>query len=169
MKLILMTFALFSFVSERALAQKPPARLDSSLVNFFCGEWKGAGAFANGRPISATLSFRLSLDSAWLVSDHADVPPNSYKATSYWGVDAGTGQFVCSVFDNFHGHRSFSSSGWAGDRLVLTTPSFAAGAGTYYEHFVFERQSGTQFRMTYETSRDGIAWQMGDSLLFSKR
>ena len=163
-----MTFALFSFVSERALAQPPPARLDLSMVGFFIGEWKGAGAFANGRAIAATLSFRLSLDSAWLVSDHADVPPNDYKATSYWGVDATTGQFVCSVFDNFHGHRSFSSSGWAAGRLVLTTQSYFAGAGTYYEHFIFERQSDTQFRMTYETSRDGIAWQMGDSLLFTK-
>ena len=163
-----MTFALFSFVSERVSAQPPPARLDASMVRFFCGEWKGAGAFANGRPIAAVLSFRLSLDSAWLVSDHADVPPNDYKASSYWGVDAATGKFVATVFDNFHGHRSFASSGWVGGRLVLMAESFAPGAGTYFEHFIFERQSDTQFRMTYETSRDGIAWQMGDSLLFTK-
>src|ERR1700722_10985269 len=81
MKLILMTFALFSFVNTRTSAQTPPARLDPSMVGFFIGEWKGAGAFANGRPIQAVLSFRLSLDSAWLVSEHADVPPNGYKST----------------------------------------------------------------------------------------
>lgn len=169
MKLIRMTtFALFSFVTAKTSAQAPPTGLDPSLVSFFCGQWRGAGAFANGRPIAAVLSFRLSLDSAWLVSDHADVPPNSYKATSYWGVDAGTGQFVCSIFDNFHGHRSFASSGWADGRLVLTAQSFAPGVGSYLEHFIFERISDSQFRMTYETSRDGIAWQMGDSLLFTK-
>ena len=165
---LLIIFALFSLVTTQGPAQTPPPRLDPSMVSFFSGEWKGEGAFANGRPIAATLSFRLSLDSAWLVSDHADLPPNDYKATSYWGVDATTGQFVCSVFDNFHGHRSFSSSGWSGGRLVLTAPSYFAGAGTYFEHFIFERQSDSQFRMTYETSRDGIAWQMGDSLLFTK-
>jgi hypothetical protein len=194
---LLMVFALFSFVTAPVSAQTPPTRLDPALVSFFTGEWKGEGAFANGRPIAATLSFRLSLDSAWLVSDHADVPPGSYKATSYWGVDAGTGQFVCSIFDNFHGHRSFAmvasaknghqsnesndgpsadrpavdkvaSSGWATGRLVLTTQSNVPGAGTYFEHFIYERQSDTQFRMTYETSRDAITWRMGDSLLFTK-
>jgi hypothetical protein len=165
---LLMIFALFSLVTTRGSAQAPPARLDHSMVSFFSGEWKGEGAFANARPIAATLSFRLSLDSAWLVSDHADLPPNDYKATSYWGVDATTGQFVATVFDNFHGHRNFASSGWAAGRLVLTTESFAPGAGTYFEHFIYERKSDTQFRMTYETSRDGIAWQVGDSLLFTK-
>jgi hypothetical protein len=114
------------------------------------------------------LSFRLSLDSAWLVSDHADLPPNDYKATSYWGVDGSSGQFVAIIFDNFHGHRNFGSSGWAAGRLVLTTQNFAPGAGTYFEHFIYERQSDTQFRMTYENSRDGITWHMGDSLLFTK-
>jgi hypothetical protein len=165
---LIMTFALFSFVTTQTSSQTPVTRLDPLMVGFFIGEWKGAGIFADGRPISAVLSFRLSLDSAWLVSEHADVPPGSYKATSYWGVDAGTGQFVCSIFDNFHGHRSFASSGWAGGRLVLTTQSYTAGAGTYFEHFIYERQSDTQFRMTYETSRDGITWRMGDSLLFTK-
>jgi hypothetical protein len=165
----LMTFALFSLVTAQpSAAQTPPARLDPSMVGFFNGEWKGEGAFANGRAIAAALSFRLSLDSAWLVSDHADQPPNGYKATSYWGVDAATGQFVAIIFDNFHGHRNFASSGWAAGRLVLTAQSFTAGAGTYFEHFIYERQSDTQFRMTYETSRDGITWRMGDALLFTK-
>ncbi len=36
------------------------------------------------------------------------------------------------------------------------------------EHFIYERLSDTQFRMTYETSRDGIAWQMADSLVFTR-
>jgi hypothetical protein len=78
----LMTFALFSLVTAQpSVAQTPPARLDPSMVGFFAGEWKGAGAFANGRAIAASLSFRLSLDSAWLVSDHADQPPAGYKVT----------------------------------------------------------------------------------------
>ena len=165
-----MTIAIFSRIltGGDTLGQKP-AKLDSGMVRFFAGEWKGEGAFANGKAISATLSFRLSLDSAWLVSDHADVPPGSYKATGYWGVDGTSGQFVAIVFDNYHGHRSFASSGWAGGRIVLTTQSFALGAGTYFEHFIYERLSDTSFRMSYETSHDGITWRLGDSLVFSKR
>ncbi|HEV2483196.1 MAG TPA: hypothetical protein VGS79_26200 [Puia sp.] len=145
-----------------------PPKLDTALVRYFVGEWKGAGAFANGRHIEATLTFHLSLDSAWLVSDHADVPPNSYKATAWWGVDATTGGFVAIVFDNFHGHRSFATRGWAGGRMVLTTPSYALGVGTYFEHFVYERLSDSQFRMSYETSADAVTWRLGDSLVFTR-
>lgn len=145
-----------------------PARLDSGLVRFFVGDWKGEGKLANGQAIAAAVSFHLSLDSAWLVSEHADAPPHTYKATSFWGVDASTKQFVAIVLDNFHGHRTFTSSGWGAGRLVLTTSNFMAGVGTYFEHFLFERLSDTQFRMSYETSRDAISWRLGDSLIFSK-
>jgi hypothetical protein len=150
---LLMSFALFSLISTQSVAQTPPPKLDSSLINFFVGDWTGDGHFANGRPIAATLSFHLTLDSAWLVSEHRDRPPGQYKADAYWGPD------VAYVFDNFHGHRSFSSS-WNAGRLVLATA---------YEHFIYEKISPTQFRMTYETSRDGTMWRLGDSLLFSRR
>jgi len=138
------------------------------MVSYFVGEWKGNGTFANGRKIEATLTFRLSLDSAWLVSEHADEAPNSYKATGWWGVDANTGGFVAFAFDNFHGHRSFASRGWAGGRMVLLATSYAPGVGTYFEHFIYERLSDTQFRMSYETSGDAITWRLGDSLVFSR-
>ena len=166
---LLMTLALFSRITTQTLAQTPPPKLDASLIAFFTGEWSGEGKFANGQPIAATLSFHPALDSAWLVSEHRDQPPGQYKANAYWGVDAGTGQFVATIFDNFQGHRSFTSSGWAGGRLVLTASSFMAGAGTYYEHFIYERQSDTQFKMSYETSRDGITWRLGDSLVFTRK
>ena len=150
---LLISFALFALLSAQTHAQTPPPKLDSSLVNFFVGAWSGEGHFSNGKPIAATLSFHLALDSAWLVSEHRDRPPGDYKADSYWGPD------VALVFDNFHGHRSFSSS-WNGTRLVLATA---------YEHFIYEKVSPTQFRMTYEVSRDGTTWYLGDTLLFSRR
>jgi hypothetical protein len=115
------------------------------------------------------LSFHLSLDSAWLVSDHRDVPPMSYKATAWWGVDENTKQFVAIVFDNFHGHRSFASRGWVGGKLILTAQSYAPGVGTYFEHFIYERISESQFKMSYETSADAITWRLGDSLVFSRK
>ena len=111
------TAVLFSHVitSPPAFSQ-PPTRLDSSLTQYFTGDWTGEGHFSNGKPITATVSFHLALDSAWLVGEHQDRPPNQYKANSYWGVDAITGQFVANTFDNFHGHRTFGSSGWTGDQ-----------------------------------------------------
>jgi hypothetical protein len=124
------------------------------------------------------VSFAPSLDSAWLVYEHRDVPPGDYKATSMWGVDGGTGQFVAFTFDNFHGHRQWSSSGWSGGKLVLST---------VFEHFIYERLSATQFKMTYEVSRDDnrakrrlrtrrtkgrgsdeVPWRLGDWLVFTR-
>jgi hypothetical protein len=166
-----MTIALFArvMVGTPGYSQAPaPARLDPDLVAFFTGHWKGEGAFAQGQKIAAEVSFAPSLDSAWLVYEHRDVPPGVYKATSMWGVDGRTGQFVAFTFDNFHGHRQWLSSGWSGGKLVLSTGSYSSPSGTVFEHFIYERLSATQFKMTYEMSLDGIDWRLGDWLVFTR-
>ena len=164
MKKIFLCLSLLATVG--GFGQAPAARLDTGLVRFFCGRWKGEGKFANGRPIAAGVSFRLELDSAWLVCEHRDEKPNVYGATLYWGLDRGTGEFVAEAFDNFGGHRVFGSSGWSGGRLELKRQAEAPGVGKYYERFVYERVGADSFRMRYETSRDGSAWMMGDELVF---
>ena len=161
-----------SAAPSAALLPPPPIRLDGSMVRFFSGDWVGQGSFANGGAISAKVSFRLTLDSSWLVCEHRDDPPGQYAATLYWGVDAGTGQFLAYNFDNFQGHRVFTGNatgkgeGW---RLVLLGQAFAPGIGTYYEHFIYQRLSDTQFKMSYETSMDAISWRLGDSLVFTRK
>ena len=176
-------FAIFSrVVVGAAMAQDPPPmRLDSAMVRFFTGDWVGQGAFANGRSISAKLSFRLTLDSSWLVCEHRDDPPGQYAATLFWGVDRVTGQFLAYAFDNFQGHRVFTGNftgGAAGNgagglhadwHLVLTGQAFAPGVGTYYEHFIYQRLTDTTFKMSYETSMDAITWRLGDSLTFTRK
>ena len=165
-----MTIALFArvMVGTPGYSQAPaPARLDPDLVAFFTGHWKGEGAFAAGQKIAAEVSFAPSLDSAWLVYEHRDVPPGVYKATSMWSVDE-TGQFVAFTFDNFHGHRQWLSRGWSGGKLVLSTGGYSSPGGTVFEHFIYERLSATQFKMTYEISGDGITWQLGDWLVFTR-
>jgi hypothetical protein len=167
MKNALLGFFLLAGVA--VLGQAPAARLDNGLVQFFSGSWKGAGAFANGKKIAASVSFHLALDSTWLVCEHRDNPPNSYAADLYWGVDAATGKFVAYAFDNFHGHREFVSAGWVDGKLELKRPTEAPGAGKYYERFVYQRATEASFRMRYEVSRDGEKWQLGDSLVFTRK
>ena len=185
-----MTIALFArvMVGTPGYGQSTaPAKLDPDLVAFFTGHWKGEGAFAQGNranakvttekgrgeaapttvTIVAEVSFAPSLDSAWLVYEHRDVPPGVYKATSMWSVDE-TGQFVAFTFDNFHGHRQWLSRGWSGGKLVLSTGGYSSPGGTVFEHFIYERLSATQFKMTYEVSGDGITWQVGDWLVFTR-
>jgi hypothetical protein len=180
---LIMTVALFSRVltgsPAHAQAAAPPAHADPAMAAFFTGHWKGEGAFAGGRTIAAEVSFQPTLDSAWLLYEHRDLPPASpaaglrrpqgiYKATSLWGVDPRTGQFIAYTFDNFHGHRQWLSSGWAAGRLVLSTGGYSAPAGTVFEHFIYERLSDNQFKMTYETSRDGVEWRLGDWVIFTR-
>jgi hypothetical protein len=150
----------------RAQGAAPAARLDTGLVHFFVGHWAGKGQFSNGTPIEADVLFRLDLDSSWLVYEHRDRAPNSYRANSMWGVDQ-SGQFVGYTFDNFHGHRQWMSNGWAGGKLILSGVT-GMGAAVLFEHFIYERISPTQFKMTYEGSRDGINWILGDWLVFTK-
>lgn len=153
-----------------ATVAQPSARpkLPDDLLHFFIGNWTGDGQFANGKKISADVSFKLSLDSSWLTYEHIDRLPNRYKALSLWGVDA-TGQFVAYAFDNFRGHRKFASNGWKDGKLVLSTHEYIPQRGVFFQHFIYEKQADQSFKMTYETSNDGINWKLGDYLTFSKK
>jgi len=140
----------------------------SKFPDFFIGSWTGEGEFASGKKINATLTFTLSLDSSWLMVEHTDKAPNRYKATSMWGTDAGTGQFLAYTFDNFHGHRQFTSDGWKNGKLLLTTNEYYAKSGLVFQHFVYEQLSDKSFKMTYEVSKDAITWKLGDYLIFTR-
>ena len=142
-------------------------KLPDDFLNFFIGNWAGNGEFANGKEISATVSFKISLDSCWLMYEHTDKLPNRYKALSMWSVDA-QGQFIAYAFDNFHGHRKFASEGWKDGKLVLTTNEFNPQRGVLFQHFIYEKLTENTFKMVYETSKDGITWKLGDSLTFTK-
>jgi hypothetical protein len=138
------------------------------MVSFFTGQWHGDGAFGNGKKISANVSYRLALDSTWLIETHRDVLPNKYKSISIWGVDPSSGRFVANIFDNSGDHRTFESNGWQAGKLVLSTKEYWPGKGNVFEHFIYERKTGRSFRMTFEVSKDGKNWIMIDTLIFQK-
>jgi hypothetical protein len=152
----------------QAQAPTMPGKLSPDLIQFFVGHWTGSGAFANGKKIEADVSFELTLDSCWIRYEHADKAPNAYKALSMWGVDAQTGQFLAYGFDNFHGHRNFSSNGWINNKLILSISEFWPKVGVVFQHFIYEKLSDASFKMTYEVSGDGINWKLGDSLVFNR-
>ena len=143
-------------------------KLDREFLNFFLGDWSGDGEFANGKKISADAVFKLTLDSSWLSYEHTDKQPNRYKALSMWGVD-GNGQFVAYAFDNFKGHREFVTNGWKDGKLILSTNEFYPMRGIFFQRFIYEKISNQSFKMTYETSSDGIRWNLGDYLTFTKK
>ena len=149
-------------------AQIARKKIAPELTSFFTGKWAGRGEFANGRKISANVSFSLKLDSAWLVYEHEDQLPNHYKAIAYWSTDPASGQFKAYFFDNSHGARKFDSEGWKDGQLVLTNISELPGK-KIYQHFIYKKLSDSSYRMTYETSRDSLSWKMGDYLVFVRQ
>lgn len=152
-----------------AHAQSASLKLPRDLVAFFQGTWHGKGEFANGKPIEAELSFHIALDSSWISYTHDDVAPAIYHAQSMWGIDKTSGEFFAYLFDNFQGHRKFEGNGWEQDKLILTSSSYEPKAGLMFQQFIYEKQSDSSFKMTYEISRDARSWRMVDYLIFNKK
>jgi len=153
---------------------EPPVRLPKDLVDFFCGEWSGAGEFANGKKIEADAAFMPSLDDQWLVYRHADHAPGIYKAQGMWGYEYTSKTFVMILNDNFGGLRLFTSKGWVDGKLIflksdsLSLQKTTTSPATRQERFIFERLTDESFKMTYETSTKGTEWRMSDYLVFKK-
>ena len=146
---------------------KKPVPLPADLTAFFSGDWEGAGEFASGKKIEADASFRAELDNQWLFYRHTDRAPNSYKTFGTWGFDRESGKFVMLASDNSGGARLFISEGWKDGKIVFLKNSLLAPV-TFYERFTFEKQSDKTFKMTYESSRDGQQWRLGDYLIFER-
>jgi hypothetical protein len=169
MKLYLLFLAIAVSAPDTNAQQLKRTPIPADLIQFFQGNWNGEGKFSNGRPISASLKFQLTLDSAWLVCEHIDKAPSTYKANLYWGTDLLNGNFTAYAFDNSHGHRQFSSEGWKENKLILYNEQEIPGRGKFIQHFIYEKQDDTTFKMTYETSKDGKEWRMIDYLVFKKQ
>jgi len=161
--------ALLLFSSYAALSQ--PAKdslqaiklLQEEMIRFFQGKWHGKGQFASGKAIEADIDFKLLLDDKWLQSEHIDMAPNKYRSVSMWGWDKNESKMVAYVFDNFSGHRKFTSEGWVDGKLVLIYQD-----GKLFQRFTYEKQSATAFKMSYEVSNDGKEWRVIDWLLFER-
>jgi hypothetical protein len=148
----------------------PPAitkALDLSMVNFFSGHWKCAGEFSSGKKIEAELSFSPELDGKWLQYRHADIPPNSFKALAMWGIDQNTGNIISLMQDNFGGARLFTSGGWTNKTLQFVSAPLMTPP-TRRERFTFAAQSDATFKMTYEVSKDGVTWRVGDFIVCAR-
>ncbi|HYX30035.1 MAG TPA: hypothetical protein VE863_15950 [Pyrinomonadaceae bacterium] len=145
-----------------------PKQLPAGLEEFFVGEWTGAGELSNGRNIEADVSFAADLDNQWLNYSHNDRAPNKYKARGMWGFERNSGRFVMLLNDNFGGARLFVSDGWLDGRIVFNSEKLLV-LSSVQERFTFARESATTFRMTYEISRDGKTWRIGDYLIFRRK
>lgn len=126
---------------------------------WFAGTWHCAGKFeSNGNPIEAHLRFDWNETALVLVKHHDDQPPNSYHAVELWGA-ARTG-LTAAIVDAYSGTRVFTSAGWTNESLTWTRTMDAKPI----ERFVYVRDSEDRMRLDWATSKDGLAFKLGDTL-----
>jgi len=173
--ILLAGFSLIISAQEKTQTKSvPPAKFKTpnvvplEMAEFFVGEWNGQGEFASGKKIEADVSFTMELDNQRLLYRHADRLPNRYKALGTWGYDNETNKFVMIVQDNFGGSRVFESDGWKNGKIVFLK-DVPATATAYPERFTFETKLPNLFKMTYEASRDGKTWKLGDYINFKRK
>ena len=144
------------------------ARRFSELSRFYEGSWKGAGEFANGRKVEATVSFRRDSICSCLVFRHEDLPPGQWKSTGMWNLAKAERRLFAFYNDAFSGARLFTSDRWTDTKLVLLREMPAAASKTRFERFIFEIQGQNTYKMTWEISPDGKSWKLGDYLVFRR-
>lgn len=143
-------------------------KIDPAITNFFQGSWVGEGQLANGRSVTADASFQLSLDGCWLMYNHTDRLPNRYKAISMWGNEP-SGNLLDYVFDNFQGHRLFTSRGWNPEEVNFVYRDTVVSGDAVFQRFTYKKLSSDSFKMTYDVSKDGNQWRLGDWLIFTRQ
>lgn len=173
--ILLAGFSLIISAQEKAdpksipLAQyEMPKTIPVEMAEFFVGEWEGQGEFSSGKKIEADVSFTMELDNQRLLYRHTDRLPNKYKALGTWGYNRETNKFVMIVQDNFGGSRLFESEGWQNGKIVFLK-NVPVTATAYPERFTFETKAPNLFKMTYEASRDGKNWKLGDYINFKRK
>lgn len=143
--------------------------LPASLGEYFAGRWNGSGTFArNGAPVASSFEFEPRLDGEAMRIRHAEKAPNSFAYDAILTVDSVRGDLVMLMASNNKGGgRLFRSAGWQGDTLVFQSgPELRTGFAL--ERISFHRQGTGSFKATYEMSRDGATWRVGDAQVFVK-
>ena len=146
-------------------APVPPAAATAlEPLSFFAGQWDCAGEFtASQKPIAAHVAAVADLEGAWLSFRWDDKAPGPFHALEMWGFDKTAKRFTNLIFDNFGGVRRFSSPGWEGSSLVWTLEA-AGSPPAAEERFVFERQAGRQFVVSWQVRKPSADWKTGDRL-----
>lgn len=148
-----LALALAPSPGAHAAEQRPLAPL-----KYFVGHWTCAGHFTNGKPVQSHDQVSSELAGHWIRVQHVEDPPSRWRADEWWGYDKVMKHFTVVLFDNFDNTRHYLSSGWVGNVLTLENTAVKG----FIDRFVFERRSGTEYRVVYSYRKDAGAWHVGD-------
>lgn len=145
-------------------------RFPAELLEYFKGEWSGAGKFvASGKDVVSDFSFVADVENQTLIVHEKEHAPNTYHFIALWSIDSANGNLVM-LFANDSGAELFRSESatWQKDKIVFqSAPELKAAFA--FERFTFEWKSDNTFLATYEMSRDGKTWRTGDTQMFTRK
>jgi hypothetical protein len=134
----------------------------TQLSSVFHGAFNCSGHFANGKPIRSSESFAMALDGHWLVEEHSDAAPFTYRAHALWGVRAEPHALTLTIYDNFGGQRQFVSAGWH-ESVLTFEPAPPPDRNQREERFLY-RTTAVGYSVEYQVRDPGGSWKMGDIL-----
>lgn len=150
----------------------PDKSFPTELVDYFKGEWSGAGKFTySGKDVASDLSFASGLDNECLIVHQKERAPNTYEFIALWSFEPVTGNLVMLMTSGRNsGAQIFRtpSRAWQDGKIVFQSSTEMTG-GSSLERFTFERKSDASFAVTYEMSRDGKTWHTGDTQVFTRK
>ena len=116
---------------------RPAPEMDQLKV--MAGEWScdgtmPAGAMGPGSPpqkIKSTMKMKKSMDGFWYTMDYEEKKskdhPVAIKAHGPMGYDPALKKFIMFGVDNMGGYITETSSGWEGDKMVMTGDGMMMG------------------------------------------
>jgi hypothetical protein len=134
------------------------------LFTALAGSWSCSGAFADGRPLAADVTFTPQAEGRSLLYRHRDRAPNSFVQDALWGPDEKNHAILSLAFAGDAKHlvpELFVANSWTATSIVfeakpLTSPPFAPNRFTY-------KVEGETFRMVWEVQRQS-GWAVGDEI-----
>lgn len=165
--MFLLPLALAAAIAETP-ATPPSTDVPATIAAYFAGDWNGQGAFASGKPLESRFHFKPILDGKVLELRHDEAPPATFAYAGLISVDAATGKPVMLLAPNRGGGRLMRGTGWQDERLVFESDPVLRAAFAL-ERITFVRLAPCRFEASYEMSKDGATWRLGDKQTFTKQ
>lgn len=155
---------------QPAPLQTQKTNFPPELLEYFKGDWSGVGRFTkSGKEVASDFSFAPDLENQSLVVHEKERAPNTYHFIALWSFDSATGNLMMFLADDSGAELFRSGSGCWQDNKIIFQSTSELKANSALVRFTFERKSNNSFLATYEMSRDGKTWRIGDSQTFTRK
>lgn len=153
-----------SAAGEPAPAEAAGDKIGS--LRFLVGRWRGSGRFESSqKAVSSTMRYTPVANGNALSLEASENAPNTFSYAALITVGTTGSGLTMMLVSNNGGPSLYRSAGWVGGRLVFEA-DHRLGDGPGGDRFTYKRGGSNGYSITYEYSRDGSTWRVGDRQSF---